>query len=132
MSCLYIYDSSCLAIHAYYPLIYCVHAGYYRFGSNSETPVRCVYVTCNDNNLCTFMAPKTNTKLPVSAPTNPLSSSDKCVVNYVEMIHDCMPRRVDVTLKFTSYPADNRLYLQVSLSKQRTKLMFNTHTLLMH
>ena len=97
-----------------------MYVGYYRFGSNSDTPVRCVYVACHDNDMCIFISPEGGTELQVSMPDNPLYSNDKCVVNFVEMIHDCKPRRVDLTLKFTSYPGDDRLYLQVSLSKQRT------------
>ena len=91
-------------------------AGYYRFGSSSDTPVRCVYVTCPDNDTCIFISPETNTELQVSMPTKPLHSSDKCIVNFVKIMHDqCMPRCVDLILKFTSYPGDDKLYLQVSI-----------------
>ena len=95
-----------------------MHAAYYRFGSNSDTPVRCVHISCLADNMCIFISPETNTELQIPMPTNTLHSSDKCVVNFVEMIHDCMPRNVSLTLKFTSYPGDDRLYLEVSLSKQ--------------
>ena len=90
-------------------------AGYYRFGSNSDTPVRCVYVSCHDNDMCIFTSPEDGSKLQVSMQINPLNSSDNCMVNYVEIIHDCKPRRVDLILNFISYPGDNKLYLQVSV-----------------
>ena len=91
-------------------------AGYYRFGSNSDTPVRCVYVSCHDNDMCIFISPEDGNELQVSMPFNPLQSDDKCVVNFVEIIHDCKPRRVDLILNFTSYPGDDNLYLQVSFT----------------
>ena len=90
---------------------------YYRFGSNSDTPVRCVYISCHDNDICIFTSPEDGDELQISSPVNPLQSSDECVVNFVDVIHDCMPRRVDLNLKFTSNPGDNRLYLQVSFIK---------------
>ena len=90
-------------------------AGYYRFGSNSDTPLRCVYVSCQDNDVCIFTSPEDGRQLQVSTPYNPLHSTDNCMVNYVEIIHDCMPRSVDLTLKFTSYPGDDNLYLQVAI-----------------
>ena len=92
--------------------------GYYRFGSNSDTPVRCVYVSCHhdDNDMCIFTSPEDGNELQVSMSYNPLQSSDNCVVNYVEMIHDCKPRRVDLILNFTSYPGNDNLYLQVSFA----------------
>ena len=101
-----------------------MYTAYYRFGSNSDTPVRCVYVTCNDNNICIFKSLKDGSELQVSSPVNPLHSSDKCVVNYVDVIHDCMPRRVDLTLKFTSYAGDNKLYLQVSFIKSDSSSLY--------
>ena len=94
-----------------------MYTGYYKFGSNADTFVRCVYVSCNDNDVCIFMSTSLETpssELQVSMPTNPLHSSDNCVVNYVEIIHDCMPRRVELTLKFTSYLGNDNLYLQVN------------------
>ena len=87
---------------------------YYRFGSNEMTSVRCVHVSCNDMDVCIFALSEDGTELQVSMNSNPLQSSDKCMVNFVEIIHDCMPRSVDLTLKFTSYPGDDKLYLQVN------------------
>ena len=91
------------------------YIGYYRFGSNSDTPVRCVYLSCNEVDMCNFMSPETDDELQVSTPNNTLRSSDNCMVNYVEIIHDCMPRLIDLTLVFTSHSKDDKLYLQVSL-----------------
>ena len=92
-----------------------MYTGYYRFGSNSATAVRCVNVSCHDNDMCIFTSPEDGTKLQVSTKINPMKSSVKCVVNYVEIIHDCMPRNVSLTLKFIPDEGDDRLYLQVSI-----------------
>ena len=89
-------------------------AGFYRFGTNEKTAIRCVYVSCNDDDVCIFTSPEDGTtELQISMQSNPLHSGDNCVVNNVEIIHDCMPRNVDLTLKFTSYPGNDNLYLQV-------------------
>ena len=103
-----------------------MYTGYYRFGSSSDTLVRCVHASCNDGNVCIFLS-ETNIELQVSTPNNPLHSSDKCTVNYVEIIHDCMPRSVDLTLKFTdtSYSEDN-LYLQVNKDHKLTLALITT------
>ena len=90
-------------------------AGHYRFGLNSDTPVRCVYVTCHDNDMCIFTSSENGTELQVSMPTNPLHSSDNCMVNFVEIIHDCKPRCVNLILKFIPHSGDDMLYLQVSI-----------------
>ena len=87
--------------------------GYYRFGLSSDTLVRCVHASCNDDDVCIFLS-ETNTELQVSMPNDLLHSRDNCLVNYVEIIHDCMPRSVNLTLKFTSYSGDDKLYLQVN------------------
>ena len=92
----------------------CCGIAYYRFGSNSDTPVRCVYVSCKDIDMCNFTSPETGAELPVSPPFNYLRSRDSCMVNYVEIIHDCMPRLIDLTLDFISHSGDDKLYLQVS------------------
>ena len=81
-------------------------------GSN-KNPVRCVYVTCYDNNTCIFQLSTTNKELPVVTPNNMLHSNDNCVVNFVEIIHDCIPRLVDLELSFTAHEGDTNLYLQV-------------------
>ena len=42
----------------------------------------------------------------------PLDSNSNCVVNFVEILHDCIPRRVDLNLFFKSH-SDHKLYLKV-------------------
>ena len=98
-------------------MYYGIYIGYYRFGSNSDTPVRCVYLSCNEVDMCNFMSVQSDYELQVSMPNNPLHSDDNCMVNYVEIIHDCMPRLIDLTLVFTSHSGDDNLYLQVSYIK---------------
>ena len=91
-----------------------IFTDYYMFhgdGSN-DNPVRCVYVTCNKY-ICIFKSPTTNKELPVVTPNNILHSDDKCLVNFVEIIHDCIPRFVDLKLSFTTHEGDTNLYLQV-------------------
>ena len=88
---------------------------YYRFnedGSNSN-PVRCVIVKCDQNNVCLFRSSQTNKELPIATSSNMLYSNSHCKVNYVEVIHDCIPRRVDLQLHFTLHEEDTKLYLQV-------------------
>ena len=41
-----------------------------------------------------------------------MDSDSNCVVNFVEIIHDCVPRLVDLDLTFASHGTDN-LYLEV-------------------
>ena len=41
-----------------------------------------------------------------------MDSDSNCVVNFVEIIHDCVPRSVDLDLTFASHGTDN-LYLEV-------------------
>ena len=80
--------------------------------------MRCVYITCHDNDTCIFTSSENGIELQVSMPNNPLQSSDNCTVNHVEIIHDCKPRLVDLILKFTPHSGDNRLYLQVAINLQ--------------
>ena len=107
-----------------YIAICSMYTAYYRFGSNSETPVRCVNVSCNDIDMCNFTSPETGIELPVSTQFNYLHSTESCMVNYVEIIHDCMPRLIDLTLVFISHSGDDKLYLQVSfMYKIRLQLL---------
>jgi len=87
---------------------------YYRFYRSgiSDNPVSAVYAVCGNNNFCILNSTVTSTELPIATTNNPLPSSSNCVVNFVEIIHDCMPRRVDLDLSFTSHATD-KLYLEV-------------------
>ena len=90
-----------------------MYTAYYRFGANSNTSVRCVYISCHGNDMCIFTSSEDGAELQVSMLDSSLDSGDKCVVNSVDIVHDCMPRRVDLTLKFTSYAGNDGLYFQV-------------------
>jgi len=88
---------------------------YYRFDRSSlirDTSVTAVYAACGLNKHCMLNATVTNTSLPIATLSNPLHSDINCVVNFVEIIHDCMPRCVDLNLDFIAYP-DGKLHLQV-------------------
>jgi len=92
---------------------YMVHIVHYRFnedGSNNN-PIRCVYIICDQSNACIFKSTVTHNELPIATTSNPLPTTSICYVNYVEIIHDCVPRRIQMILNFTSH--DNSVYLQV-------------------
>ena len=72
----------------------------------------CVYVEC-DGSVCIFKSSATNEELPVDKSEKHLHPSDKCWVNFVEIIHDCQPRSVNLKLNFTTHSGYNKLYLQV-------------------
>ena len=74
--------------------------------------------------MCIFTSPEDGAELQVSSPYNPMDSSDNCTVNFVDVIHDCVPRRVDLTLKFTSYAGNDKLYLQVSFIKSDYNVLY--------
>ena len=86
---------------------------FYRFDEDGSytNPVICVYVEC-DHNVCIFKSVLTNNLLPIAVSSSMLHSDDSCRANFVEIIHDCMPRRVDLDLIFASN-GNNELYLQV-------------------
>lgn len=90
---------------------------YYRFdpsGLDVQTYVNTVYADCGADNYCTLNSTATNSELAITKiqHNEPLNSNSNCTVNHVEIIHDCIPRCVDLRLSFTSY-SDNKLYLQV-------------------
>ena len=77
------------------------------------TSVSAVYASCGNDHICSFISSRYNVELAVTKVDNQaLYSSSNCVVNFVEIIRDCIPRHVDLKLNFTSY-SDNKLYLQV-------------------
>ena len=100
-------------------ILFCQHVAYYSFhrpSLNTATYVSTVYAVCGDDDLCVLNSTETNTELAVAAKWNHLlDSDDNCVVNFVEIIHDCMPRRVDLSLSFTSH-ATHSLYLMVRIT----------------
>ena len=82
-------------------------------GSNTN-PVRCVNVTCDDeNHVCIFKSSTTNKELPIVTSDSVLHSDDNCTVNFVDIIHYCAPIHVDLELRFTTRAGDPKLYLQV-------------------
>ena len=52
--------------------------------------------------------------LPIEKTKNniALNADSDCVVNYVEIIHDCIPRQVSLNFSFISH-GDDSLYLRV-------------------
>ena len=74
-----------------------------------------MYGVCGMNNYCALKSTVTDTELIVTKllGNEPLKSNSKCVVNFVEIIHDCIPRRVPLKLFFESHYLDRKLYLKV-------------------
>ena len=101
-----------ITLQIQYSILWGVYTVYYRFyeDGSGTNPVKCVYVEC-DHNTCIFKSPVTNNELPIATSSNVLYSDNHCKVNFVEIIHDCIPRRVDLKLQFASY--GNKVYLQV-------------------
>ena len=98
-----------------YVVVYIVQYRFYEDGSNTN-PVICVHVVCDHNNLCIFKSSTKDTEdreLSIAGSGNRLRSDSDCSVHYVEILHGCTSRQVDMNLKFTSYVGDNNLYLQV-------------------
>lgn len=66
--------------------------------------------------MCTLNSSLTKFERPFAKVNNlhdePMSSNSNCVVNFVEVLHDCMPRCIDLKITFKSH-SDNKLYLQV-------------------
>lgn len=90
---------------------------FYRFRRNElyDTYVTNIYAVCGINDYCVlYSTAGKNTQLPIEKSENkiPLNAESECVVNYVEIIHDCIPRHVDVNFSFISHGHD-RLYLRV-------------------
>ena len=82
---------------------------------NVSTDVSTVYAFCSRNNeYCLLISTATSTQLPIEKTSNniALPADSDCVVNFVEIIHDCLPRCVDIKLRLGSYEA-KYLYLQV-------------------
>ena len=92
---------------------------YYRFDrsnalKNIDTSVSTMYGLCGENNNhCTLLSAVTNGKLKVTRllGNEPLNTNSNCTVNFVEIIHNCIPGRVPLTLFFKSY--HHKLYLKV-------------------
>ena len=88
------------------------HYSFYRQNLRS-TYVSTVYAVCGIDNFCTLNSTATFTELPIAVSQwNHIDSDSNCVVNFVEIIHDCVPRLVDLDLTFASHGTDN-LYLEV-------------------
>ena len=100
-------------ILSYFALFSCTgHYSFYRQNLRS-TPVSTIYADCSSNNLCFLSSTATHTELPIAVSQwNKIDSDSNCVVNFVEIIHDCVPRLVELDLIFASHGTDN-LYLKV-------------------
>ena len=103
--------------------INCSHIGllyftaYYRFQRKEifNTFVTNVYAFCGNNEFCALKSTATKTELPIEKSYHniPLNAESDCVVNFVEIIHDCVPRRVDLKFIFKSPTESDNLYLKV-------------------
>ncbi|XP_065910225.1 uncharacterized protein [Dysidea avara] len=82
----------------------------HRIGTNNT--ISTVYPVCGKDMVCSLNSTVTNVELPLYSTTHgPLTADSGCTVNYVEIIHDCMPRHVPLELNFTSN--NGRLYLKL-------------------
>ena len=98
---------------------YLLSVVYYKFDRRhlrdlSSTSVSAMYADCGSgDNICPLVSAVKATKLPITTElSNNLPNSDSnCVVNSVDIIHDCMPRCVDLKFTFSSY--SDKLYLKV-------------------
>ena len=78
-----------------------------------STHVSTVYAVCGRDDFCTLNSTATHTELPIAVSQwNQMNYDSNCTVNYVEIIHDCVPRLVDLDLTFASHGTD-KLYLEV-------------------
>ena len=94
---------------------------YYKFDRHHlrdlrDASVSAVYADCGSrDSICPIVSAATAiaTKLPITTELdNDLpNSNSNCVVNSVDIIHDCMPRCVDLNFTFSSH--SNKLYLKV-------------------
>ena len=75
-----------------------------------------MYADCT-NDKCVLNSTTTKTQLPIEKMTNRmlLYAEDNCVVNFVEIIHDCVPRIVGLTLMFerNDHDESDLVYLKV-------------------
>lgn len=94
-----------------------VHYRFDRSGSKRDTYVSTVYAVCGVDgidDICTLNSPETKTELAITKLNSlPLEDNDGCKINFVDVIHDCKPRRVYLKLSLVSYSGDYKLYLQV-------------------
>ena len=92
---------------------------YYRFDRSNigiDTSVSTVYGECGRFDIhCGLKSTVTENELRVtkSLGNEPLNYNSHCVVNFVEIIHDCIPRRVPLKLYFKSGFFGQNLYLKV-------------------
>ena len=89
---------------------------FYRFQQrNLSTDVSSVHAVCETGDYCDLMSPTTNAQLPIEKTKDmiPLDAESDCRVNFVEIIHDCLPRSVGVKLRFKRKDDSDRVHLQV-------------------
>ena len=98
---------------------------YYRFQRKEifNSFVTEVYAVCGKNDFCTLNSTATKAELPIvkTLYNIPLNADSDCKVNFVEIIHDCLPRCVD--LKFIFEP---RLPDGLCLKVKECKLLMCT------
>ena len=96
-----------------YPKIW--YIVYYRFDRRDigGTSVSAVYADCGSrDSICSLNSTITKTELAITTVGNELlNSNSNCMINSVEIIHDCMPRCVDLNFTFSSH--SDKVYLKV-------------------
>ena len=73
--------------------------------------VSTVYLTCRQDGTCGLKLVKDNTERPLATKFEELTTDHNCMISYVEIIHDCEPRKVPLELHLVS--RDNRFYFKV-------------------
>ena len=76
-----------------------------------------VYADCRSNsNICTLISVSQKKEVPIVKSNGhiPLNADSGCEVNFVEIIHDCIPRRVDLMFIIEKSNTKDKLYLKVN------------------
>ena len=74
-------------------------------------PVSTVYLKSKQDGTLGLVVVKTGTEQPLTTESNVLTADNKCVVNYVEIIHGCAPQPVPLEMHLVQ--RDGRLYPEV-------------------
>ena len=93
-----------------------LYTAFYRFQRKEtyDSYVTEVYAGCAENDICSLISTAKKAEVPIekSLYNIPLNAESGCEVNFVEIIHDCIPRCVDLKFIFDSQSTEY-LYLKV-------------------
>ena len=111
-------------------LFYVYFTAFYRFQRKEifNAYVTEVHTDCTANGFCTLISTAAKAELPIekSLYNIPLNTESGCEVNFVEIIHDCIPRCVDLKFVFESHDSYSTDYLYLYLQVKQCKLLMCT------